>query len=56
MVSSSTVSSDASTVNRLFTSYTSETNALNGEEVWSGKSHDNAVSQFEAFVSERNRC
>lgn len=52
MVSSSTVEADANAVKSIFSNYTSETNSLNGEDVWIGKSHDNAVSQFSQFVSE----
>lgn len=52
MVSSSTVTSDANSIKDLFSTYSSETQSLNGDSVWTGKSHDNAVSQFEAFISE----
>lgn len=52
MVSSSTVKSDASAIQDLFSTYVSETESLNGSDVWEGKSHDNAISQFQQFVSE----
>lgn len=54
MVSSSTVSSDASLVTDVFSNYSSGINAINNDSVWSGKSKENAVDQMNKFVSEFN--
>ena len=52
MVSSSTVSSDASLISDVFSNYTAGTDAINSNDVWSGKSKDNAVTQMTNFVEE----
>lgn len=52
MIASSTVSSDGTSVNNLFTTYSSEIATLESKDVWEGKSQANAISQAEKFVSE----
>ena len=54
MVSSSTVESDASLVNDIFTNYNSGIQAINNDTVWSGKSKTNAIEQMNNFVSKYN--
>ena len=50
MVSSGTVSSDASTLEQYLKSYKSEISGLEG--TWKGPSHDSISSQADSFVSE----
>ena len=52
MVSSSTVSSDASLISDVFSNYTAGTDAINNNSVWQGKSKENAVTQMTNFVDE----
>lgn len=54
MVSSSTVESDASLVNDIFSNYNSGINAINNDKVWTGKSKTNALDQMNNFVSKYN--
>lgn len=51
MISGSTVAGDASAIQSLFSNYTSEMGSLENDDVWSGKSQQNAVSQAEKFIS-----
>ena len=51
MISSSAVSGDASSTKDLFSTYTSEIASLENDDVWSGKSQQNAISQAEKFIS-----
>ncbi len=50
MVSSGTVTSDASSLSKTLTSCKSEVSGLSGS--WNGSSHDNLVSQFDSFYGE----
>ena len=55
MVSSSTVESDASLVNDVFSNYESGINAINNDSVWTGTSKQNAVEQMNNFVSKYDK-
>ncbi len=52
MVAASTIQSDSSTIQEMFTSYSSCVDALKDSKVWSGKSQQNFVEQAEKFVNE----
>ena len=52
MISSGKVTSDASSVSSLFSSYTNAISNLESNSVWEGKSKNNAISQARNFVSE----
>ena len=52
MISSGTVSGDASSVESLFSSYSNSMSALESDSVWEGKSKQNALSQTKKFVSD----
>ncbi len=52
MVSSSTVNGDASLINDVFSNYSTGTKAIDNNNVWKGKSKDNAVEQMNNFVEQ----
>ena len=51
MIASSTVSSDGTTAGTLFSNYNTEVSNLEKNDVWEGKSQQNAVQQANNFVS-----
>ena len=51
MISGSAVSGDASSAKEMFSNYTTQIASLDSDDVWSGKSQQNAISQAEKFIS-----
>ena len=52
MVSSATIQGDSSTLQEMFSSYSSCVDSLKDQNVWSGKSQKNFVEQAEKFLNE----